>query len=452
MGQTTSTPSPAGGGGAGGAKVAKRSRAAALATTGRYAVFEVPSAVGVTGFLASGSEGTPAAAAPPVKVHLLGAFPCATVSEEEAYDLVSSTEPAAVYVDVHPETLSVLEGEVRAGRVGAAYHPPETPSPVQWYTGAALFASIRIRHLLVDNELLAYFGAEPLGAYKAALLAAISRGAAGSSAAAAAAPPVRLLSFPYRIDYNNYEVVERPSHLSVMPVGNNAAFSNRVTALIGLPSKVQYAKAPPEVEYPVTIPDVGYFTRPQVSALQDGFRVAVNRALLSSTADTLDVERDFEALEAEAGAAGDFNTQAIWQQQHAKSQAQSQAIAYVLQEAARSSPPGSNVVAVVNAGSLASLKRNWAEARPPADVIPPLNPALIASGYVFQGAALSLLAYGAYRAFRRFPKTTVLVGGVVGVTVGMAAMNVVYSENMLTGPYVRAALARPRVTAGVGRV
>jgi hypothetical protein len=134
------------------------------------------------------------------------------------------------------------------------------------------------------------------------------------------------------------------------------------------------------------------------------------------------------------------------------SQVQSQAVAHSLQAAAEEAGPGGHVVALVNLGSLASLTRNWEEARPPQVLVPPLGAWITVLQYVAPGLLLGSLSYGGYRAFRRFPKTAGFLGVLTAGAGGIFAYNLVYSDGMRYGFGLRAALARPRVTSPVGGI
>jgi hypothetical protein len=211
-----------------------RPTAGSLASTGRYARLTTPSG-GI--------------------VHVLGVYPCASRSEEEVQALIEAVRPAVVYVDVHPELLSVLEGDVRAGRTllgvspsagserAGAWRIPETTPSFRRYDDAGLLVSLNIRNFLADNEMLGLLGAEGYGPFKAAIKAAMEvRGGAAagatasSSSAAAAATPAKLLAFPLPMQYNNGETLDRASHLGFMIVGNASTGSNVITTLIGNPN------------------------------------------------------------------------------------------------------------------------------------------------------------------------------------------------------------------------
>ena len=104
---------------------------------------------------------------------------------------------------------------------------------------------------------------------------------------------------------------------------------------------------------------------PQVSDAQRSFRETVNSYLARTGAAGADVEGYLARREAEARERGDEPTASLYALAAAKSQAQSQAVAWSLRAAAEEAGPGASIVAVVNLGTMASLQRNWGEAMPP---------------------------------------------------------------------------------------
>jgi hypothetical protein len=245
---------PRGGGGAAGPRfdeLARTSKApqvlASLARCGHYAALATPA--GAT-------------------VHLLGAVPCSSQSEEEAFRLVSALRPSHVYVDLTPEWAAALQAEVAAGRVGEWAIPDATP-PYQLYPGAGVVGSVLLRNQLADNQLLGLMGAEWFGPWKAALEAVRRLGATGGGAGGAgdagaragggggAAPsssssPV-VLAFPFSMHYNNGELLDRPAAMGALLVGNSSFSSDAVHALVGNNAAIM-AGEPAEAEYTAAIP------------------------------------------------------------------------------------------------------------------------------------------------------------------------------------------------------
>lgn len=443
-----------------------------------------------------------------VVVHALGVFPCSAVSEQEVTDLIAAVKPAFVYVDLHPELVSVLEADVRAGRFGDNWRIPEQSPGFQRYNDAGILVSLNIRNLLADNEVLGLFGAEGYGPFKAAIKAALGLSAPSATASPAATRPAQLLAFPLKMGYNNGETLDRPSSLSWMLVGNASTGSSAITALVGNPNSWFYNAPPevlpppvpaadgapiidagtlaaaasriqrtPDVEHLVAIPqDLGYFTRMQVAQLQKEFRNVVNRATLRATAANMDVEADLAARETVSRAGGDAASGDMLAQRIVNSQRQSQALAFHLQQAAdeamaahtASLGPGSGapatplggvaaavpaptMVAVVNLGGLASLQRNWPEAHPPTELFPPITFVQEAIGNAVPVVLGATALYGIYRAGRRFPKTTAAVTLVAGAAGSAVVYSAVYGDWTRYGSIVRASLARPRVTSPLTR-
>lgn len=326
-------------------------------------------------------------------MHVLGVYPSSTLSSEEAEDLIDAVKPSLVYVDVHPELLSVLEADVRAGRIGNDWKIPEPTPPFHQYDGAGFLVSLNIRNLLADNEMVGLMGAEAYGPWKHAIRAAIgvrpsissgtSAAAVGDRAAGAAAsstgPGSQLLGFPMAMAYNNGESLDRPNNLAYVLIGNASTGSSAVSCMIGNPNawffgselspdpsspavaelvaaagggdasaataaavaafKKSLFEVPdfsfrPDVEYTVSLPpETGYFTRTVVGMMQNEFRAQVNRAAAKHTAATADVEMDLLGRENRARARGDETTATSYALRAMTSQKQSQAIAYHIQTA-----------------------------------------------------------------------------------------------------------------------
>lgn len=425
MGQSsssaTSSTAPASGGAGATGPTGRRSRFGGMGSTGRYYVLTAPNGV---------------------KVHVVGVYPCATLSEEEAADVVAGVGPAVVYVDVHPEMMAALVDEVAAGKVGRAHVPGETPPRFHKYRDAGWIASIKVRQLLADNEVFALMGAEVYGAYKAGIAAALS----------ARPTPARLLPFPMAMDYNNGENMERPGHVIGALVGNAQFNSDTVFASLGTQFRL-LTSAAGDITVPVQLPpDTMYFTRTQVTALQDRFRAAVNGAAGKLTVDSADAEVEAEALEARAVAAGDRDNATALHTFNRRAQYQSQAIVGALHKAALELPPSASMVAVMNLGAAASLRRNWGEGRSVEELFPPLSPYMTAAVYTAQGALVAGVGYGWYRAVRRFPKSVTAATLVAAGLGGLTAYGILYAETMMYGQAVRSALARPRVASSVARI
>ncbi len=424
---------------------ARRSRFPALPASGRYAVLHTP-AGGV--------------------VHVLGFHPCSTQSEEEAADLVAAVRPAALYLDLHPELVQALEAEVAAGRSsadGRAWRVPERSAPYARFPGAGWLVSLHLRNALADNEMFALLGAEALGAPKAAL-----------GAARALAPAPRVAAFPFSMDYNAGETLARPLEAAALLVGDSSVGSTRVTAVVGNPNAWQYvsgdaAKNTPAVEHEVALPAAGYFTRDAAAAAQAAFRAAVNKVASRATADSADVDRDLQEREAEARAKGDAASADLLAERAIKAQAFTGATAWALHaladaevDAARGAGAGAApgaaaaaprpVVALVNVGAMGALKRNWAAPVPPEVALPPFSTLQMAVGNAVPVVVLAPLAYGVYRAARRFPRTTAAFGVIVGGAAGTVVYTTMYGDWTRYGVAVRSALASPRVTSPLARI
>lgn len=416
MGQSPSSPSALGMP----AAPSRRSRASSLPSTGRYFVLQ---------------------AANGVKVHVLGVYPCSTISEEETADLVVSVQPQVVYVDVHPELLATLEAEVAAGRFGRGFMPSETPCRYRKFPGAGWIASVKVRQWMADNEVFALLGAEMFGPFKAAIAAART---------IPTAP--QLIPFPISMSYNNGENMDRPNHIVASLVGNNSMSSTTLFATLGNQIKM-LSFASGDVTFAAELPPgTGYFTRAQALKLQERFRTAVNSVVMSATAASMDVEAEAEALEDKARTSEDPLTASALHDYSIRAQNQTQAIVYALHDAAAKLPPNGNVVAVVNLGAVASLTRNWSSGRPVEELFPPLSPVTQAAVYAVQSAVLGGVGYGLYRVGRRFPKTTVGATALLATGVGLTAYGLIYAETMMYGGIVRAALARPTVSSSVARI
>ena len=232
----------------------------------------------------------------------------------------------------------------------------------------------------------------------------------------------------------------------------------------------------PDVSFDVELPVEGYFTRDAVQAKQAEFRALVDKACAGATAAGADLEADLVARERKAlelGTGEGAELARAFSERSFMSQRQSQAAAFHLQtaidaEAAQQQqqlapaavvaagsggavePPCA--VAIVNLGSMASLQRNWGEARPGAELFPGPTLAQSAAGYAVPSVAGSALLYGTYRALRRFPRAAGLVVAAAGVGAGALGYSAVYSDWARYGAGVRSALARPKITSALARV
>jgi hypothetical protein len=230
------------------------------------------------------------------------------------------------------------------------------------------------------------------------------------------------------------------------------------------------------VSFDVELPVEGYFTRDAVQAKQAEFRALVDKACAGATAAGADLEADLVARERKAlelGTGEGAELARAFSERSFMSQRQSQAAAFHLQtaidaEAAQQQqqlapaavvaagsggavePPCA--VAIVNLGSMASLQRNWGEARPGAELFPGPTLAQSAAGYAVPSVAGSALLYGTYRALRRFPRAAGLVVAAAGVGAGALGYSAVYSDWARYGAGVRSALARPKITSALARV
>lgn len=299
------------------------SRLAGLRATGRY--FELPATGGGV-------------------VRVLGVCPSSTRCEEEAFDLVASTQPSHVYIDLPREWTDALLADVRAQRVGD-WKIPDTTPPFRLVPGAGVLGSVLVRNALADNEMLGLMGGEAYGPYKAALAAgeALRRGdgsadgdgggggsegsASTASAAAAAAgggagAQPAYVSYPFPMAYNGGAMLDRPSHVATFLLGDNSFGSTTVFAMIGNSVAIM-AGEPGLAEFAAALPpDAGYFTRDGVTKLRRDFRAAVNAAVARVTADTADLEADLTRREEAARAAGDAAGAAAFEASVVKSQVQ----------------------------------------------------------------------------------------------------------------------------------
>ena len=438
--------------------------------------------------------------APNSKIHVIGVFPCSTLSAEEAEDLISEVKPDMVYLSLHPEVVGVLEKDVKASKfVSSGWKIPENSPSFERYDGAGWLVSMNIRNVLADNEMLGLLGAESFLPYKAAL-----------RASQALTLPPKILSFPLTMQYNNGETLDQPAHFNTMLVGNASTGSTQVTALVGNPNSWFFldqvlqdqqaadaaAKAggnatsssnalKPDVEFSATIPEsTGYFTRAGVLQLQHDFRSLVNAACMKSSSSSADVEADLLLREAAAREAGKPDIATTMSQRAMISQRISQASAFHIQEAiekavnedaasrieedvitktlsSSSSSSSSSVVkskrpftavAVVNIGQLASFSRNWNEGRPPKELFPPLSTFQHVLGNALPASVTFLTFYGLYRGFKRFPRTTTAITVTAGLATGAVVYSAMNGDWTRYGSFVRSALARPRVVSPVMRV
>jgi hypothetical protein len=437
-------------------RAGRRSRFAGLAATGRYALLRDPA----TG----------------VPIHVLGVYPCSPVSEEEAADLIEAVRPTSLYVDVHAELLAALEGEVRARRTLAdGWRVPEESPALQTYGGAGVVASLFLRNVLADNEMMALAGAESLGAYKAGLAAALA------PAPAAQQPPPRLLAFPYSITYRFGETLMRPLDYCAIILGDAGVASQRLSFMVGNPHAWSLVspgapnKNVPEAEHVVALPPGGYFTRQDVAAHVSTFRSVLSKAGARATEASCDMDLDLTEREAEARALGEETAAVTFSVRAAQAQATSSAVAYVLQEAAGAdaaaaglggagagagapAPPalpgagGPAVVALVNIGGMGCLRRNFDYAKAPAEALPPFTTAESVGVSVVPGGVVLGLGWGLRALGRRFPRTAVGLGLVLGGSVGSAVYMAAHGDWARYGKAVRAALASPRTVSPLARI
>jgi len=470
----------------GGAK--RRSRVPSLIRSGRYMELTSPSA-------------------PNAKIHVIGVFPCSSLSAEEAEDLINEVKPDMVYLSLHPEMVGVLEKDVKANKfLDAGWKIPENSPSFERYDGAGWLVSMNIRNVLADNEMLGLLGAEAFLPYKAAL-----------RASQALSSPPKILSFPLTMQYNNGETLDQPAHFNTMLVGNASTGSMQVTALVGNPNSwffldqvlqdQQAAEAAaktnvnnsssssppisssstnvkPDVEFSATIPEsTGYFTRAGVLQLQNDFRSLVNTACMKASSASADVEADLLLREAAAREAGKPDIATTMSQRAMISQRISQAAAYHIQEAIEkkvnediaagiqidqaekttsisSSSSSSAVkskrpltaVAVVNIGQLASFSRNWNEGRPPTELFPPLSTFQHVIGNALPVSVSFLTIYGLYRGFKRFPRITTAFTVTAGLSTGAVVYSALNGDWTRYGSFVRSALARPRVVSPIMKI
>ncbi len=372
---------------------------------------------------------------------MLGVVPCSTRSADEASGLMRAAMPQAVYIDVAPEMLAVLQDQVKAGQIGDALRVTEvTPSyRFGMYPGVGPLVTIALRNAVADNEMASLLGCEIFAPYKSALVVAAQESQAPN-----------IFSYPYPMSYKNADTIDRPNHIGLHVAGNMSFQSTDLKAFVGNQTLLIAGDAC-ETEFSVALPQVGYFTRAQVNQLQQDFRAAVNKFAAAANAESCDAESTFSAKEAAALASGDAVTSELFRRPALLSQHQSQAIAHVLQEKADELGPGSSTVAIVNIGSLASLKRNWAESQSPAVVMPQASPLVQALGYTGPTVICGGLGYLTYRGFRRFPRATGAATLLIGGTFVTAFSIGIYGDNVKYGSQLRSALSRPRVTAPLTR-
>ena len=445
-------------------RAGRRSRFAGLAATGRYALLRDPA----TG----------------VPIHVLGVYPCSPVSEEEAADLIEAVRPSSLYVDVHAELLAALEGEVRARRTLAdGWRVPEESPALQTYGGAGVVASLYLRNVLADNEMMALAGAESLGAYNAGLAAALApapaaAAAAGGSAQQAQPPqPPRLLAFPYSITYRFGETLMRPLDYCAIILGDAGVASQRLSFMVGNPHAWSLVspgapnKNVPEAEHVVALPPGGYFTRQDVAAHVSTFRSVLSKAGARATEASCDMDLDLTEREAEARALGEETAAVTFSVRAAQAQATASAVAYALQEAAGAdaaaaglggaggagapAPPalgGPAVVALVNIGGMGCLRRNFDYAKAPQEALPPFTTAESVGVSVVPGGVVLGLGWGLRALGRRFPRTAVGLGLVLGGSVGSAVYMAAHGDWARYGKAVRAALASPRTVSPLARI
>lgn len=475
----------------------KRVNAAALPSTGRYIKLLTPGGI---------------------PVHVLGVYPCATVSEEETAALISSVRPSVVYVDTHPELLDILIQDVKAGRYGEQWKIPEQSPPFHKYDNMGWLVSLNIRNLLADNEMLGLVGNEAYNSFKTAIqctLGILNNGnqqmTSSSSSSPSSSNVPTLISFPLPMQYNNGETLDRPNQLNYMIVGNASTGSSAISALLGNPNVWFYGgdqddpvpgittiattntnstkviagnSARPDIDFPVGIPDTGYFTRTAVLTTQNQFREAVNKVASVATITACDVESDLLVRETRSRNRGETTAAEVYAGRALLSQKQSAAIAFHMQtqidelltgyatdasNGSGSTPNNGNrtstvskgstvnnnlepcAVAIMNIGSVASLQRNWNEAHPPQDVFPPLSPIQNALGYAAPAVLGSGTLWILYKGFKRYPKTTGVITLTITGSIGAVVYSAIHGDWTRYGSWVRAALARPRVTSPLVR-
>ena len=383
----------------------------------------------------------PSPGSPTPNIHILGVLPCSTISEDEARALVAAVAPTHLYIDVTHEYLKLLT-EAPPSKADAP--PPESTPPFSWRTGAGLFGSIILRNDVADNTMLGLMGAEKWGAFKAGLEAA------GVGSKAGKTPPA-LLTYPFDMDYNNGELLDRPGHVVALLFGDASFNSTTVHAIVGGGPSLT-AGEPADAEFAARLPpSTGYFTRADVTQLRKDFQDAVNKALLRKPGGGgWDVEADLAAREGAAREAGNLELAAAFGSAAGRSEVQAQAVAHTLQAAGGEA--GAVVVGLVNLGTLESLKRNWAESAPPTTLVPPYAAWQRAAGVALPTVLGGGLAWGVWKLGRRLPRTTAV--GVLGLAAagGGFLYNIAYSDLMRYGGAVRAGLARPRVSSSLARV
>ena len=399
-------------------------------------------------------------------VHLLGYYPCSTVSEEEAADLVSAVAPGAVYIDMPPELVRSMQSDVAAGRTsadGRAWRVSEKSRPFEYISGAGFIISMQIRNMLADNEMFALIGAEAFGAAKAAL-------AAARVLPASASP--RVVPFPYELTYNNGVTMSRPLDLGALLVGDSSVASTRVTALVGNPNAWQYVseahpeKNVPAIEQVIALPPSGYFTRDNVTATRTSFCAAVNAAALKATAENSDIDKDMQEREAESLAKGDTGSAELLAERAMLAQSMTSAVVWTLQAeadaevaaaAASTAAAGGSakprpVVALVSLGSMGSVRRNWVNPVQPEVAIPPFTTMQLAVGNIIPVVVLTPVGYGIYRAARRFPRTMATLGVIATGTVGAVVYTTLHGDWSRYGSNIREKIATPRITSSLARM
>jgi hypothetical protein len=189
------------------------------------------------------------------------------------------------------------------------------------------------------------------------------------------------------------------------------------------------------------------------------------------------MDLDLTEREAEARALGEETAAVTFSVRAAQAQATSSAVAYVLQEAAGAdaaaaglggagagagagapAPPalpgagGPAVVALVNIGGMGCLRRNFDYAKAPAEALPPFTTAESVGVSVVPGGVVLGLGWGLRALGRRFPRTAVGLGLVLGGSVGSAVYMAAHGDWARYGKAVRAALASPRTVSPLARI
>lgn len=374
-------------------------------------------------------------------VHVLGVVMSSSQSAEEAVALVRSTSPQALYIDVAPEVLRILQEDIASGRIGDSMRVAEKSATLRlgMFPGTGALMSIVLRNVVADNEMAHLLGCEMFKPYKSAL-----------QVSSTLPSPPRILSYPFSLEYDNVNALDRPNVLGLHLIGN-AQWASTDTQAMLCNHQLLLDGDEPKVQFTAELPPAGYFTRAQVNQLQRDFRATLNAFAATATADSCDPEPAFAEKEAAAHAVGDFVAASHLQGAALKCQLQSQAVAYELQACADALGPGSNTVALVDIGTLAALKRNWNEALPPETVLPPATPFQRTLSYSGPTFATGVVGYVGYKVFQRFPRTTGSFALAFFSALSGVAWVGVHSDSLKYGSRVRAALARPRVTAPLTR-